>query len=119
MSQSESRFVVVPEGTRWPSGDYYDLAHLPIDEDTLTSVLGSPLVRGVEDGLGPWAAIGIRLSSGTALEFIRYQYEPTPPGFSVCADMKADLSRALDDVLEIFSLKRSSLVWVSPRVAPD
>ena len=48
----------VTEGTRWPSGQCVDLALLPLSEDDLAARIGLPLVRGVEDGLGPWAGIG-------------------------------------------------------------
>jgi hypothetical protein len=116
MNQNERAFSVVPEGTPWPSGDYYDLAHLPIDEASLQRVIGVPLMSGVEDGLGRWVAIGLTLRSGVAVEIIRYDDSPGPPGFVARADTGADLAVALDELLSLFSLSRDQLWWISPRV---
>ena len=66
---NSTQLTPVPEGTRWPSGESVDLAVLSITADELATRIGLPLVRGVEDGLGPWAGIGGRLPSGD-VEFV-------------------------------------------------
>jgi hypothetical protein len=104
----------MPEGTRWPSGDSVDLAVLPMDENELVSRLGLPLLRGVEDGLGPWAAIGGTLPSGTAVEFIHHALAPEPRGVVLRADKVAPYAATLDEALQAVGLARHELLWISP-----
>jgi hypothetical protein len=101
----------VTEGTRWPSGDSVDLAVLPITEGELAMRIGLPLSRGVEDGWGPWSAIGGRLPSGYNVEFVCYS---SKPGSVVLrTDKNASFSLALDEALQLVGLSRSQ-VLVSP-----
>ena len=112
-------FQIAPEGTPWPSGLGVDLAELPISEDHIRSIVGVPLVRGVEDGLGPWSAIGLMFVSGAHVEIISYDEVIGPPHFIVLADSNADFDAVLRDVLALFKIERNSLAWVSPRVRKD
>ena len=109
------RLSPVPEGTRWPSGDGVDLALLPLTEDELATLIGLPLVRGIEDGLGPWAAIGGCLPSGAAVEFIHYAKKADPAGVILRADKSACYATILDEALKLIGLSRAD-VLVSPFV---
>jgi hypothetical protein len=90
------RLLPTPEGSRWPSGDYASLAVLPISESELASRIGLPLVRGVEEGLGPFAAIVGSLPSGAAVEFIRHALAPEPNGVELRTDKGTFCAATLD-----------------------
>jgi hypothetical protein len=111
------RLSPVSEGARWPSGEGIDLALLPLTEDELARRAGLPLVRGVEDGLGPWAAIGGQLPSGGVVEFIYYAKKPEPAGVILRADKGLAYSAVLDEALRIIGLSRKDLIYVSPLAA--
>jgi hypothetical protein len=114
---SSPRLSPVAEGTRWPSGEGVDLALLPLTEDELAARIGLPLVRGVEDGLGPWSGIGGRLPSGNAVEFIYYAMKPKPAGVILRLDKSACSSATFDEALQLVGLSREDLIYVSPVVA--
>ena len=106
-------FTTVHSGARWPSGDYRNLAILPIDEEAVTTSFGSPLLRGNDEGLGSWAALGLRHNSGVLIELIRYNAVPGPNGFLVRIDRMHDASAALTDLLAALKLQSQDLPWVS------
>lgn len=106
-------FHVVPEGAPWPSGDFQNVAVLPLKHDDVSRTLGAPLVRGVEAGLGEWHVLGIRLSSGDLAELIHYTDSPGPRGFTLRVDTRTQAAVALREVLAVFNLTRSSLPWVA------
>jgi hypothetical protein len=106
-------FTLSKLGTRWPSGDFRDIAILPIDENAVSDKFRAPLHRGVESGLGPWAALGIQHSGGALVELICYQYIPPPSGFIVRIDSAEKFSEILDAVLGTFNLQREQLPWIS------
>lgn len=108
---SPPKLAPVPEGTRWRSGDGVDLAVLPLTEVELAARIGLPLTRGVEGGLGPWAAIGGRLPSGVEVEFVCYSSKPT--SVLLRTDKKATYSAVLDEALKLVGISRSE-VLVSP-----
>ena len=91
-----------------------DLAVLPLTEDELAARIGIPLVRGVEDGLGPWSGIGGRLPSGMDVEFVCYAHMPTSVIMRV--DKSAGFAVAFAEALELVGLSRSDLKHVSPLV---
>lgn len=111
MTQPEKSLQPVPEGTRWPSGESVDLAVLPLSENDLSTRIGLPLVRGFEDGLGHWAAIGGRLPSGADVEFICYK--ASQRSVIVRADKGGNHSATLDEALQVVGLSRAE-VRVSP-----
>ena len=113
---SSPRLSPVVEGTRWPSGEGVEVALLLLTEDELSARVGLPLVRGVEDGLGPWAAIGGRMPSGNAVEFIYYTLKPKPSGVLLRLDKGACRPGVLDEALQIVGLSRADLISVSPDV---
>jgi hypothetical protein len=96
--------IPVPEGTRWATGESVDLAVLPIGADELATRAGLPLMRGIEDGLGPWAGIGGRLPSGRDVEFIWYAALPRQVILRV--DKGAPYSATLDEALQFVGLSR-------------
>jgi hypothetical protein len=108
---SLSRLTPVPQGTRWPSGESVDLAVLPLAEGDFAARIGLPLVRGVEDGLGPWAAIGGRLPCGADVEFICYANRPRL--VIVRGDKNGPHSDTVDEALHLVGLSRAE-VSVSP-----
>jgi hypothetical protein len=107
------KLSAVPEGTRWPSGDSVVLAVLPMTENELAARIGLPLLEGVEDGLGGFAAIGGRLASGADVEFISYSSVPREVLMRV--DKSASYSAVLDEALRAVGLSRAD-VRVSPLV---
>ena len=116
MSEATYGFTLVPEGTRWPSGDYISLAELAVDRQWVSDRIGAPLVAGIEDGLGPWVAIGLELGSGLAVELIEYEWAPGPRVFEVRVDRGANPALALESVLAVLGLSRDRLRWISPLV---
>lgn len=115
MRTHTTAFSVVPKGTPWPSGDYFDLALFTVTEAQIESLLGLELSHGEEQGLGPWAAIGIRLKSGEVIELIYYRYSPTQ-GLVVRADLGCEPSVVIADVVELLRIERNVISWISPRV---
>ena len=84
---------------------------LSITADELATRIGLPLVRGVEDGLGPWAGIGGRLPSGRDVEFVCYAQIPHQVTLRV--DKRVPYSAALDEALQLVGLSRAE-VSVNP-----
>jgi hypothetical protein len=108
------KFELVPEGTSWPSGNYRSIAMLPITPERVAAVVEAPLVSGIEPGLGPWEAIGLRLKSGASVELIYYSMAPEPKGVEVRVDQNANFHASLQQVIALFGLPLESLDWVSP-----
>jgi len=104
----------MPNGTKWPVSDYVSAALIPIASETLSKVVGVPLTRGVESGLGSWEAVGLRLESGALVELIRYEIKEAPSGFEVRVAGDSDVSVTLHQVLALLNIAPESLVWVSP-----
>jgi len=111
------RLTPVTPGTSWPGGDGIEVAVLPMTEGELASRIGLPLVRGYEDGLGPYAAIGGLLPSGTAVEFIFYELKPPPPAVLLRVDKGACYSAALDEALSVVRLSRDEAIEIVPLAA--
>ena len=107
-----STLVKVAPGTSWPSGDYRDVAVLPLDDLGVTEVFGD-LLEGTECGLGDWLATGFQLSDGNYVELIRYKASPPPFGYTVRLDSSASIEPSLSTVLFLVGLKRSALPWVA------
>ena len=114
ISLQHPRISPAPAGSRWPSGDFESLAILPISEELIHSVLGLELIRGVEDGLGAWAAVGFRLQSGVVVELIQHGSAPGPKGFELRADKGSDMEAVLLSILSLFNLERNALAWCAP-----
>jgi hypothetical protein len=108
------RLDPLPEGTRWPSGECVELAVLPLAEDELSTRIGLPLARGVEDGLGAWASVGGRLPSGSDVEFVCYA--AMRGKVILRADKGSRYSATLDEALQLVGLSRGE-VHVSPLAA--
>lgn len=108
-------FTVVTPGILWPSGDYADLAILDMSEDDLCRRLGVPLVEGIEEGMGPWRAIGLRLASGVFIELIVYAHTARD-GFDLRVDRPFLRSEVLAEALVSLELERAAVTWVSPLI---
>ena len=85
-----------------------------VTESELATRIGLPLLHGVEDCFGPWAAIGGRLPSGYDVEYVCYTREPNIVWLR--ADKNAPYSEVLDEALQLVQLTRSQ-VEISPLVA--
>ena len=107
---SQPLLCTVPEGTPWPSGAHFDLALLSLSIEAIAERVGLPLTHGVEDGLGPWRAIGGRLPSGTDVEIVCYTRNPQSVFMRV--DKRADYAAALDEILTRFKLSHTDLKHV-------
>jgi len=107
-------FQLVPEGTSWLSGNYESIAMLPITPERVAAVVKTPLVSGIEPGLGPWEAIGLRFECGASVELIYYSMAPEPKGVEVRVDKNANYLVSLQQVIALFGLPLESLDWVSP-----
>ena len=100
-------------GERWPSGDYVVVAIVPIESVDLVARLGAELHAGIEEGLGPWIGIGIRLVSGDPIEFVQYENAPEPKGFEVRVDTESKAEKVLMEALNILQSDLGKLTWVS------
>ncbi len=109
------QFSILPQGTPWPSGDYYDLAVINVTEAEVKKALGVDLLSGDEPGMGPWRAIAVSLKSGSIVEFISYDLSPTT-GFTIRADVKDKPSIVLKECLTILPL-HATLDWVTTCLA--
>src|SRR5688572_23115923 len=98
MASGSKRFRVLESGLRWPSGDFVELALMPVNEEAIREVLGVPLVSGEEAGLGEWKAIGFEVESGPTIEVICY-LRSSSPYFIVRSDMSFPPREALDAVI--------------------
>ena len=105
---SSPKIIPVAEGTRWPSGEHFELASLPLNEDELAKRIGLPLVRGVEDGLGDWSGTGGYLPCGAPVEFVCYAH--IPGRVFLRTDKAAAYSLVLDEALWIVGLERAACI---------
>ena len=109
MTISASPFELVPPGTPWPGGDGRVTAMLDIEAAELSRRLGFELASGDEPGLGPWQGLGVRLRSGTCIEFIEHRFAPVR-GFVLHVDSAADPAAAVDETLASLGLGRDALL---------
>ncbi len=100
----------VPEGTRWPSGEYVELALFSLSIEEIADRIVMPLVHGFEDGLGRWSAMGGRLPSGADIEIVSYLRIPTSVVLRV--DKNVNSGATLHEVLTQFNLSRTDLKHV-------
>ncbi len=108
-----STILRVAPGTSWPSGNYRDVAVLPLDDVAVSQLFGE-LLEGTEPGLGDWLAIGFQLPDGGYVELIRYKASPPPFGYSVRLDASDSIEPSLTAVLALTGLEKSLLPWVAP-----
>lgn len=117
-SPTARRFLWQPvsPGERWPSGDYLDVATLPVSEPELAKLLGMQPLRGVEEGLGAWIAFGGRLD-GVAIALVRHESRPGPAGFILSVDSAAAPEPVLTALLDALGMSASALTWIRGTVA--
>lgn len=116
-SRNAGRFLWQPfsPGEPWPSGDYLDVATLPVSESQLIELLGMEPLRAVEEGLGPWIAFGGRLD-GVTIELIRHELSPGPAGFILRINSASAPEPALKALLDALGLSASALTWIRDTV---
>ena len=107
-----STFEVLEPGGRWPS-DYLEVAVLPVSDQEVSRVFATELIRGIEDGLGEWRAVGFRLLGSDLGELIHYPSSPGPAGYILRLDRASPIEPAFSEVLSLFGLQRSALLWVA------
>ena len=105
-------FEIVAQGTRWPSGDFRDVAVLPISDSEVREVFGE-LTEGTEPGLGDWLAIGFKLPDQSLIELINYKASPLPTGYILRLDKRAHTEPSLSHVLSAFGLSKDALSWLN------
>jgi hypothetical protein len=95
---------------RWPSGDYDEIAEIALTDAAIEIRLGRPLLRGVQEGLGPWRADGFRLSTGEVMELIFYEFYQ---GQCYClrVDRGTPIDAAIAHFLEAFDLDETCVRW--------
>lgn len=97
-------------GRRWPSGDCDEIAEIDLTDEAIVVRLGRPLLRGVQDGMGPWRAEGFRLSTGEVMELIFYEFcEGQCYGLRV--DRGTPVDAAIAHFLEAFDLDETAVRW--------
>ncbi len=106
-------FELVPVGSYWPSGTYESAAVLDISMNDIERILVCRLHTGIEAGLGPWSAIGLRLASGAHIELIEYVHCPTR-GVELRVDRDCDLRSALEATLSLLDIPFDAVRWRSP-----
>jgi hypothetical protein len=109
----------VSENKRWPSGDYRDIATVCISDEEIEHRTGQSLLRGVEQGLGPWVSAGGKMVSGLDVELLRYTEAPAELSsqYIIRVDKKANHRVALEQVLGLLQLKLKDLDWVFDEAA--
>lgn len=110
MSGKSRSIRLTSQGSRWPGGDYSEVAMLSVRSDHIERCFGAPLSSGEEEGLGPWLAIGGRLESGVTVELIEFQHQPVK-GFALHVDSACDPEAALEEVLALLGIGHESLKW--------
>jgi len=100
---------------RWPSGDYREVAVLDIKDQDLSRCFGPDIHSGDEPGLGPWRAVGGKLSSGAVIELIEYLAR-SGKGFELRVDSSFDMGDTLRETLAAMNLGPESVLWTSPFV---
>lgn len=102
---------ISPVGIPWPSSGYSEYALLAVSEAELERRLSTRLVHGVEEGLGAWAAIGLRLPSGAIVELVDYQERPGERAFVVRMVATASSEVVLNELLACLPLPEGSVIW--------
>ncbi|WP_408951640.1 hypothetical protein [Lysobacter sp. Hz 25] len=110
---NKPRMTELFPSTRWPSGDYIELAVLKLDELLLTTYFGGRLLEGDEAGLGPWRSIGAQLKSGSVIELISFLHQPAGQ-FTLRLDSASKREEVIDEVIDSLGLDRSAVLWVAP-----
>lgn len=114
--KSSASFSFTERGAPWPSGDFVEVAMIDISCEEVSSLVSADLIEGVEPGMGPWKAIGVRLDAGEVIELIRYVYDPDR-AFVLRVDAGANLATAFEKVLNLLGRGKESLAWISPLVS--
>lgn len=104
-------FLISPLGKSWPSAGCSESALLAVSEAELERRLSWKLHRGVEDGLGHWAAIGLELASGAVVELINYQQRPGQSAFIVRTAATDSSEAVLAELLACLGLAQTSIIW--------
>ncbi len=104
---------ILPYGTPWPAAGCAESVLLDISEPALESGLAVTLHRGIEDGLGDWAAIGLRLPSGAIVELINYRQRPGDSAFIVRTLATDPVEAVLNELLDCLSLPPTAISWRS------
>ena len=95
---------------RWPSGRYDEIAEIDLTDEAIVGRLGRPLLRGVQDGMGPWRAEGFRLSTGEVMELIFYEYYEGQCDI-LRVDQGTPIAAAITHFLEAFDLDETAVRW--------
>lgn len=112
---SSAGFSLTEFGSQWPSGNFAEIAMIDVSCDDVIKLVSRDLFEGIEEGMGPWKAIGLRLDSGGVIELIRYEYD-SDQAFTLRADANSNFSEVLEDTLDLLGKGIDSLQWVSPLV---
>jgi transposase len=97
-------------GRRWPSGDYDEIAEVDLTDEAIETRLGRPLLRGVQEGMGPWRAEGFRLSTGEVMELIFYAFYEGQC-YILRVDRGTPIDAAIRHFLEAFDLDETAVRW--------
>lgn len=95
---------------RWPSGDYDEIAEIDLTDEAIETRLGRPLLRGVQEGMGPWRAEGFRLSTGEVMELIFYEFYEGQC-YLLRVDCGTPIDTAIRHFLEAFDLDEACVHW--------
>ena len=87
-----------------------DIAEIDLADEAIERRLGRPLLRGVEDGLGPWRADGFRLSTGEVMELIFYDFYEGQR-YILRVDHGMPATAAIAHFLEAFDLDKTAVRW--------
>ena len=107
---------ITPIGSPWPSCGYAESALLAVSEDQLEERLSAKLLHGVEEGLGAWTAIGLRLPSGEMVELVHHRGRPGERAFLVRTVATASPQAVLDELLVCLHLPQIAVIWQAGNV---
>jgi hypothetical protein len=102
---------ILPYGMSWPSVGCAETALLAVSESELEECLSRSLARGMEEGLGAWAAIALRLPSAAIVELVNYLERPGQSAFIVRTVATASPEAVLSELLVCLGLTQSSIIW--------
>lgn len=106
-------FRVLEAGAQWPNCGYMELALLEIGPAYVEAMLSMNLLKGDEEGLGLWKAIGFSMENGAMVELVLHEASPTA-GFVVRADSLHATEETLIGVLRLLGIGKNFVKWMNP-----
>ncbi|MGN7830407.1 hypothetical protein ACTJI2_02190 [Pseudoxanthomonas sp. 22568] len=92
-----------------------ELALLEIGPAYVEAMLSMNLLKGDEEGLGLWKAIGFSMENGAMVELVLHEASPMA-GFVVRADSLHATEETLIGVLRLLGIGKKFVKWMNPQL---